>query len=339
MPPLGTRYAPRKFTGKAEDMVAFLEHYKHLLHQYNVTNGRDRCYTILQYCSTQVKQYIKGLREYADYDWRALKKNLLFFYDAEKGEHTYNACDVVEFAQKSCEKLITNLGLWKKYYRRHIHEVFYFWMGVHKDLCTPLEACIQMKRQLHGEDSESEESEDDEEAYSVKEICAAAHHHFCRNRFRPGKESSGSKTDSDEDDTSDDSNAEKLKKKLKLEKQHKELRKEKRKEKRQMERTSKMSGSPADLTQLVKQLNHMKPDHEMYAPMYLKAVMMDTTGRVRTEGSSHLAQLHSRAPRAARHAPCHLIWNTLLVASPWRRGPTRFHKARIVLGSETRRIK
>ncbi|KAL1697694.1 hypothetical protein EV121DRAFT_274928, partial [Schizophyllum commune] len=101
MPPLGTRHAPKKFTGKAEDVADFISHYERLLRQYQVTNGRDRCRSILQYCSTQVKQYIKGLREFADFDWRALKKNLLFFYDAEKGEHTYNACDMVDFAQRS----------------------------------------------------------------------------------------------------------------------------------------------------------------------------------------------------------------------------------------------
>ncbi|KAL1685252.1 hypothetical protein GGG16DRAFT_66665, partial [Schizophyllum commune] len=307
MPPLGTRHAPKKFTGKAEDVADFISHYERLLRQYQVTNGRDRCRSILQYCSTQVKQYIKGLREFADFDWRALKKNLLFFYDAEKGEHTYNACDMVDFAQRSCEKLITNLGLWKKYFRRYVRrsgalvnsgkittddEAYYFWMGIHPDLRAVLESKIQLRRQMRRESESSEESdsEDDEEVYSVREICSAAHHQFRRNRFvtrrfdadrfgqRPGEESSGSETDSDANDTSDDSGAEKLKKKLRLEKKRKEHRKEKKKEKRQLERTSKMTGSPADLTQIVQKLNSMKPDSELYAPMYLKAVMLDTTG-------------------------------------------------------------
>ncbi|KAL1670869.1 hypothetical protein EV122DRAFT_256887, partial [Schizophyllum commune] len=196
---------------------------------------------------------------------------------------------MVDFAQRSCEKLITNLGLWKKYFRRYVRrsgalvnsgkittddEAYYFWMGIHPDLRAVLESKIQLRRQMRRESESSEESdsEDDEEVYSVREICSAAHHQFRRNRFvtrrfdadrfgqRPGEESSGSETDSDANDTSDDSGAEKLKKKLRLEKKRKEHRKEKKKEKRQLERTSKMTGSPADLTQIVQKLNSMKPD-------------------------------------------------------------------------------
>ncbi|TRM61747.1 hypothetical protein BD626DRAFT_405305, partial [Schizophyllum amplum] len=120
LPPVGTRYAPKKFTGKSDEVTDFINHYERLLRQYKISNNKERCQSILQYCSLQVKLYIKGLREYADWDWTALKKNLLFFYDAEKGEHAYRACDVVEFAQKACERVIQNMGMWKKYYRRFV---------------------------------------------------------------------------------------------------------------------------------------------------------------------------------------------------------------------------
>ena len=84
----------------------------------------------------------------------------------------------------------------------------------------------QLMAKAGAENAEVSGDEDDEEVYSVREICSAAHHQFRRNRFvtrrfdadrfgqRPGEESSGSETDSDANDTSDDSGAEKLKKKL-----------------------------------------------------------------------------------------------------------------------------
>ncbi|TRM55223.1 hypothetical protein BD626DRAFT_543440 [Schizophyllum amplum] len=253
------------------------------------------------------------------------KKNLLYFYDAEKGEHTYVAVDVVDFAKKSSEKKIQNMAQWKQYYRRftrrsgalvnsgHISEEdesYYLWMGIHSDLRSVLETHIQLRRQLDGYGSDSEDDSDTEEQpYTVAEITSAARHHFKRNRFvsrrfdadrfgqRPSDESSATETDSEGEDTSEDSDNEKQKKKARQEKKKRMKKKEQRKEKKQLERASKMSGSPAELTQLVKQLNGMKPDHESYAPMYYQAVVLDPTGREHDKYNKRTANSHKgRAP-------------------------------------------
>ncbi|KAI5897277.1 uncharacterized protein SCHCODRAFT_01110969 [Schizophyllum commune H4-8] len=303
LPPLNTRNAPRKFTGKAEDIADFLDHYERLLKRYKVVRDREKCNALLQYCSTQVKRYIKGVREFADHNWAGLKKNLLFYYDAEKADRMYTACDVMEFAYKAREKKIRNLAQWKQYYRRltrrsgalvnsgeieEADEAYYLWMGIHPDLQSQMETHIEMKRELRGSDTEDEE---EQEPYTNEEISSAARHLFRRNRFvtrrfdadrfgqRPGAESSGSETESDDEGSTDDSDMEKLRRKLKLGRKHKTKKKEAKREKKQLDRVSKMN-SPTDLTQLVKQLNEMRPDHEMYAPMYYKALCMDTTHRV-----------------------------------------------------------
>ncbi|KAL1667271.1 hypothetical protein GGF50DRAFT_48916 [Schizophyllum commune] len=303
LPPLNTRNAPRKFTGKSEDIADFLDHYERLLKRYKIVKDREKCNALLQYCSTQVKRYIKGVRDFADHNWAGLKKNLLFYYDAEKADRMYTACDVMEFAYKARERKIRNLAQWKQYYRRltrrsgalvnsgeieEADEAYYLWMGIHPDIQSQMETHIEMKRELRGTDTEDEE---EQEPYTIEEISSAARHLFRRNRFvtrrfdadrfgqRPGAESSGSETESDDEGSTDDSDVEKLHRKLKLGRKHKTKKKEAKREKKQLERVAKMN-SPTDLTQLVKQLNEMRPDHEMYAPMYLKALCMDTTHRV-----------------------------------------------------------
>ena len=68
MPLRGDRKAPKKFTGKYDEVAQFIKKYKRLLDQYQVTSDIDRCEGILEYCSKPVREFIETSLHYINGD-------------------------------------------------------------------------------------------------------------------------------------------------------------------------------------------------------------------------------------------------------------------------------
>ena len=97
MPPRGDRRAPKKFTGKYDEVAQFISKYKRLLDQYQVTSDADRCEGVLEYCSKSVREFIETSPHYTSGDWDKLEAHILKYYDAEKEEMKYNLGKFLNF--------------------------------------------------------------------------------------------------------------------------------------------------------------------------------------------------------------------------------------------------
>jgi hypothetical protein len=84
MPIPGTKLAPEKFKGEYEYVSRFITHYERLCSQNNVTDAKEKCKTITQYCSKKVAEFIEALESYLAEDWARLKNDLLKFYDNDR---------------------------------------------------------------------------------------------------------------------------------------------------------------------------------------------------------------------------------------------------------------
>ena len=81
MPIPGTKLTPEKFKGEYNLVQRFVQHYERLCDQHNITQGKDKCETITQYCSKKVGEFIEALDSYMNDDWTQLKRDLLNYYD------------------------------------------------------------------------------------------------------------------------------------------------------------------------------------------------------------------------------------------------------------------
>src|SRR3989442_11428206 len=82
MPLLGHKSAPEKFTGRYDYVKRFLRHYNQLCSAYNVTDSKDKCERLLDYCSTKVVKFIESLDNFRNNKWNELQEDLLKSYDA-----------------------------------------------------------------------------------------------------------------------------------------------------------------------------------------------------------------------------------------------------------------
>ena len=69
MPIPGTKLAPEKFKGEYNLVQRFIQHYERLCDAHNITEGKDKCETITQYCSEKVGESIEVLDSYTNDDW------------------------------------------------------------------------------------------------------------------------------------------------------------------------------------------------------------------------------------------------------------------------------
>lgn len=155
MPLPGTCNAPKKFKGKHSEIEEFLDIYDRLLRQNNITDDKDKCKSITQYCSTKVKSFIKALKSYQENKWSKLREDLLNLYDADLATTTYRQKDLLRFVKECRGKSLKNLTQWKRYCRRFIRIAgylkqkskinsdeydTYFWAGILKSFRNIIEA-------------------------------------------------------------------------------------------------------------------------------------------------------------------------------------------------------
>ena len=106
MPPMKSKYAPKKFKGSYREVEKFLAHYERLCQKFNVTTDKEKCETITQYCSLQVADVIEGLACYQLPNWSDLKQQLLKLYCANMSYNTKHSRSNFE-AQQRAWKAIT----------------------------------------------------------------------------------------------------------------------------------------------------------------------------------------------------------------------------------------
>jgi hypothetical protein len=77
MPFPGQKGAPSKFKGDYEQVRRFLKHFNQLCKTHGITDAKDKCNAIVDYCSSKVNRLIEALASYRANDWDKLEKDLL----------------------------------------------------------------------------------------------------------------------------------------------------------------------------------------------------------------------------------------------------------------------
>ena len=158
MPKQRSKDASTKFTGKSSDVKYFIEEYCDLCELYNVTNDRDKCKHIIEYLSSRVRTFIRGLKSYQDGNWRNLEADFLLHYDADLEESRYNVRDLDKFVKQWKKQPIKTLTKWRKYERQFVEvgewlqthnkitedeASLYFWRGIYKPFRMQIKERIQ----------------------------------------------------------------------------------------------------------------------------------------------------------------------------------------------------
>jgi len=291
MPIPGTKLAPEKFRGDFHKVKDFIQHYERLCIQNNVTLDRDKCETLLRYCSKREKQTIKNIPSYNTQVWSRLRDDILRLYDADLDTKRYKVKDVRAFSKRQKSGKIRDLAAWKKYCRKFLRiagsllnggkisqkeYATYFWQGIPKNMKVRIENRILTQNPLR----------DLSEPYSVVDINAAAEAILQRDRFDTALDdsdtedgwSSGEESDSEDsdDDDSSDSDSEDEKKRKR--------RKEKTSRRKSSDSVGKtenpkkraVSGKRREVEGLIKQMNLLAQDDPKYGLAYYRAMKLDT---------------------------------------------------------------
>jgi len=305
MPIPGTKLAPEKFKGEYNYVTRFIQHYERLCGLNNVTQDKDKCETITQYCSKKVGEFIEALESYARDDWADLKNDLLKFYDSDRDSKRYRQKDIIAYTQETWLKKIKDLSTWKRYTRGFVRiggwlksqkkitedeHATYFWQGIPRTLRLRIE-----NRLLAQEPTRTLAK-----PWEVSKVEGAAEAILQRDRFdrnlADSDEEEQDETDDegspDEGDSSDeDSDAEfkRLKRKAKKVKELAALKKTRKKNltKKILEsdndepRPKKITSSQLKKTEqqeveeLIKKLNAMSLEDPVYGITYFKAIKLD----------------------------------------------------------------
>src|ERR1700727_2392062 len=199
MPIPGTKLAPEKFRGDFHKVKEFIQHYERLCIQNNVTLDKEKCETLLRYCSKREEQTIKNIPSYNTLIWSKLRSDMLKLYDADLGTKRYKVKDIRSFSKKQKARRIRDLAAWKKYCRKFLRiagsllngakisekeYATYFWQGIPKALKIRIENRILTRNPVR----------DLSEPFSIFEIDTAAEAILQRDRFDTALD------DSDSDD-------------------------------------------------------------------------------------------------------------------------------------------
>ncbi|TCD60494.1 hypothetical protein EIP91_009969 [Steccherinum ochraceum] len=216
MPMPEARTAPHKFRGKASTLASFLLQFESLANTQGLS-AEERCRWIIEYCSTKVRNTIRGFTNYHAGDWEGLKKDIESAYDIARDTQRYDLATLIHLCRKSSgekKRRLTSLNAWKIYVRdyvriagsllqqhqitKHDYEV-YFWIGIPATFQTRLEIIIRNRLPNH----------DISKPYPVSEVQRAAEDLLHRNRFDKSRVIWLDKSDeSSEDDSSSDSDDE-----------------------------------------------------------------------------------------------------------------------------------
>jgi hypothetical protein len=120
MPNPGTKLAPQKFRGDFCTVTDFIQHYKRLCIQCDVTSDAEKCETVLHYCSRREKDTISNMPSYVAQHWPQLRADILRLYDADGDTRQYRVSDVRNFVRRHKTRSIYTLAAWRRYCRAFI---------------------------------------------------------------------------------------------------------------------------------------------------------------------------------------------------------------------------
>jgi len=198
LPPIGSKQAPPKFTGRHRALERFLVHYESVCAQNRITDDREKCKGIIQYCNDEVAETIESMDSYDSGDFSKLKEDLEWLYDGSRKKSETHRGDIEDFARSWRKVRIEDLEKFKKYHREFIRLAGalkiakrvseseydqYFWSGLHRWTRDRIE-----KRM-----TDDEPKLDLSVPFPIRKVRKAAEHIFNRNRFdkylREGKAS------------------------------------------------------------------------------------------------------------------------------------------------------
>jgi hypothetical protein len=292
MPIPGTKLAPEKFRGDFHKVKEFVQHYERLCIQNNVTLDKEKCETLLRYCSKREKQTIKNIPSYNTLIWSKLRSDMLKLYDADLDTKRYKVKDIRSFSKKQKARRIRDLAAWKKYCRKFLRiagsllngakisekeYATYFWQGIPKALKIRIENRILTRNPVR----------DLSEPFSIGEIDTAAEAILQRDRFDTAlddsesddERSSGEESSSEgSDDFSSDSDSENEKKRKRSKSKIKSSREKSFEHLAVKHETPKrrvVNGSRKEVEGLIRQMSLLTQDDPSYGLAYYRAMKLD----------------------------------------------------------------
>jgi len=342
MPIPGTKLAPEKFKGEYNYVSQFIQHYECLCDQNKVTENKEKCETITQYCSKKVGEFIEALESYSKSDWNQLKKDLLKFYDNDRSSKRYRQKDLIAYTEETKLKKIKDLSIWKRYTRGFVRiggwlkskdkisedeHATYFWQGIPRTLRLRIENRLLAQDPTHLL----------AKPWPVEKVEAAAEAILQRDRFDRNLIDSDEEEqdETDEDDSQDeadssdedsDNELKRLKRKTKRLKELSAARKAKKKaltkkyidsedegeshsKKGITKSTPPKQNNQQEVEDLIKQLNTMSLDDPGYGFTYFKAIKLDRDVEKVVRRPLNGVQSQNRSPgqNMRRDAPPHMM--------------------------------
>ena len=188
LPTLGGKGAPREFTGKGRRLERFLNHYKHLCAQCNVTADDQKCEGLLTYCDSGVVDLLENLDEYIQKDFTGLVERMRWLFDSDSKKGEYHTGHIDDFTKEWRKEQIPDLRTFKEYHRDYLklagplktagyidEKVFNrgFWAGLNEETRDRIERRM----------TDDEPGLDLTTPFPVDKVVRAAEHIFNRNRF------------------------------------------------------------------------------------------------------------------------------------------------------------
>ncbi|KAI0672126.1 hypothetical protein C8Q78DRAFT_1077692 [Trametes maxima] len=163
MPVEGSRLAPKVFKGDAADVEPLIRKFERLATLNGLTD-RDKCDTILDYCSRKVRETIEGFESHQDGDWTQLKEDIRVSWNADLESKRFRIRDLETYLIKARMEPILELRDWRSYKRNFVRiagwlrrqgklttkeYAYYLWTGLHPTFRRRLEARILLEKPDH----------------------------------------------------------------------------------------------------------------------------------------------------------------------------------------------
>ncbi|KAJ7740030.1 hypothetical protein DFH07DRAFT_751819, partial [Mycena maculata] len=316
MPPLHTRGAPKKFTGRSHEVTKFIAHCDKLFTQNNVFTDIEKVECMSEYCSRNVLHILEGMKHYSTPNWSLLCSHMANMFDADKDLQRHRPADLRKLTDKWQKIPIKTMSVWRKYLRQFT--MIAGWL-VHQGLIDDTESARYL---WHGINSRprhilenrllaKDPKRDMTIPFTEDEIIGVGDAKFKRGRFDADiySEDSDDSDDSELESDSDSSDSEYSDSDEEIE--HKKKKKSKKSKpkaiiKKKAKRTRDLSGvvvrptastavasdTSTEVGDLVKRLSNMSLDDKEYNYLYYKATSLDP-----------LVARCVRAPNLAVNAP------------------------------------
>jgi hypothetical protein len=290
LPQPGSRTAPEKFKGDYMKVRTFVKQYERLLALCNVTNDRDKCENITQYCGSKTNRLIEVLKAYQEGNWPALKNQILKLFDADRDLKRYKIRDLDDFVRHRKSIPIKTLSDWTKFIKDFIAIAgwlqlrnkisdddysVYLWQGIHRKLRQKIE-----DRLLVGD-----VTRDMSTPFESDKIILAAEKLLQRDRFDTDRAWSDSEDDSDDDsssssdssssDSSESEDDSYRRKKKSRKSTHSSKKKQTKKKSKRVESDGEQTSRDSkkvSIDDLVHRMSRLSLDDPKYALLYLQAL-------------------------------------------------------------------